>query len=86
MENSTTPADLTSVRGHLCESSDVPRDDIRAGVADPKNLRVVPTDAERKLTAQDLKNDKAIVAAKGWKRHVVRKKTLSVSSSAKRGP
>ena len=65
VKHSTTPADLTSVRVHLGEPSDVPRDDIRAGVADPKNLRVLPTDAERKLTAQVLRNDKAIVAAKG---------------------
>ena len=44
---------------------------------------MLPTDAERKLTAQVLRNDKAIVAVKGWKRrHVVRKKTLPVSASA----
>ena len=83
MEHSTTPADLTSVRGHPVESSDVPGDDIRAGVADPKTLRRMPTDAEHKFTAQVLRNDKAIVVAKGWKRrHVVRKKTLPVSPSA----
>ena len=51
VEHSTTPADLTSVRGRPVESSDVPGDDIRAGVADPKTLRVLPTDAEHKLTA-----------------------------------
>ena len=63
--HSTTPADLTSVRGHPVESSDVPGDDGRTGVADPKTLRVLPTDAEHKLTAQVLRNDKAIVVAKG---------------------
>ena len=39
VEHSTRPADLTSIRGHPVESSDVPGDDIRAGVADPKILR-----------------------------------------------